>query len=120
MMVAFEVSVNGKRVCTAGMGDYGVLTSILTWVGRRPAESLNGAGTEEELTLEVSALESRSPNPGEHLKWLSETLRVGDSVSIRIAEVDTADPPVERGRQDVDAVERARRAYYERLKREYE
>jgi hypothetical protein len=119
-MLAFEVSVNGKRVCTAGMGDYGVLTSILTWVRRRPAESLNGARIEEELTFEVSALESRKPNPGEHLKWLSEALHVGDSVSIRIVEVDTADPPVERSRQDVDAIERSRRAYYERLKREYE
>ena len=54
-----------------------------------------------------------------NLKWLSESLRVGDSISIRIVEVEAADPPVERRRDDPEAVERSRRRYYEQLKREY-
>jgi hypothetical protein len=34
-MIAFEVFVNGKRVCTAGVGEYGVMSSILSLVKKR-------------------------------------------------------------------------------------
>jgi len=30
-MIAFEVSLNGNKVCNAGVGDVGVLTTIITW-----------------------------------------------------------------------------------------
>jgi hypothetical protein len=119
-MIAFEVSLNGKLVCTAGIGDFGVLTSILTWVRRRPAYSRNGDTVEEELTFEVSGRDSREPTASENLTWLSETLDVGDNVSIRIVEVDTADPPLARTRDDPDTIERSRRQYFEQLTREYD
>ena len=36
MNVRFEVSVNGKRLCTAGLDSYGVLSAVLSSVERNP------------------------------------------------------------------------------------
>jgi hypothetical protein len=118
-MIAFEVTLNGNRVCTAGVDDFGVLSTILTWVRRRPELSRDGNTIEEELTAEVSALDSRDPIAGEHLKWLSERLRVGDSISIRIVDVEKVDAAISRYRNDPEVDARTKRQYYERLKREY-
>src|SRR5207244_13340347 len=57
-MIAFEVSLNRKRVCTAGVPDFGVLSAILSWVRRRPDQSRGGKTIEEELTAEVGGLHS--------------------------------------------------------------
>ena len=35
-MLAFEIHVNGKRLCTAGIGEFGVLAANLIWVGSEP------------------------------------------------------------------------------------
>ena len=118
-MIAFEVTLNENRVCTAGVEDFGVLSTIVTWVRRRPEYSRNDNTIEEELTAEVSALDSRDSTAGEHLKWLSETLRVGDSISIRIVDVESGDAATSRYRNDPEADARAKRQYYEQLKREY-
>ena len=118
-MIAFEVNLNGKLICTASIEDIGVLTSMLTCVRRR-ARSQSHSGIEEELTFDVTALDGHDPKQTEHLKWLSEALHAGDSISIRIVEVEAADPPVERYRDDPEAVERAKRRYFDQMKREYE
>jgi hypothetical protein len=60
-MIAFEVSLNGKRVCTAGVQDFGVLSAIVSWVRRRPAQSRDGKTIEEELTVEVGGLVTEAP-----------------------------------------------------------
>jgi hypothetical protein len=87
---------------------------------RRRAHSQSHSGIEEELTFDVSALDGHDPKWTEHLKWLSKALHVGDSISIRIVEVEAADPPVERYRDDPEAVERAKRRYFDQMKREYD
>ena len=118
-MIAFQVSRNGKLLCTAGIEDVGVLTSMLTWVRRRTHTQSHG-GIEEELTFDVTALDGHDPKQNENLKWVSEALHVGDSISIRIVDVEAADPPVERDRDDPEAVERAKRRYFYQMKREYD
>src|SRR5262249_30241625 len=39
---AFVVRVNGKRLCTAGVGPNGVLTAIVNWVGGGPRRDAEG------------------------------------------------------------------------------
>ena len=46
-MVCFEVHINGVTVCTAGVGDLGVLSAILTWVKRDPARCPEGTDQDE-------------------------------------------------------------------------
>jgi hypothetical protein len=110
-MIAFTVELNGTPLCTAGIGDAGVLTTILTWVKRKTDQS-------EELTLEVGGL-GYEPDGDVHLKWVNRQLTVGDELCVRVIEADEVDVPKVRYQDDPALVAREKRRYYERLKREY-
>jgi hypothetical protein len=104
-MIAFQVTVNGSEVCTAGISDFGVVSAIVTWVRRTPAKSADGKSIEEELTFHVGGLDS------EHLNWLRTTLNVGDTVTVRILDNAHVDAPGERRKEDPQEVARAQRRY---------
>lgn len=89
-MIAFKVSLNGKRVCTAGVRDFGVVSAIVSWVRRKPENSRRKKGIEEELTAEIGGLDGDSRA---HLNWLSRRLRVGDRVTVEVVETDIVDKP---------------------------
>ncbi len=91
-MKAFVVRVNGKRLCTAGIGPDGVLSAIVNWVGggaRRTAEGHFG--------FHVGGLDSRTD---EHVGWQTPELRVGDKVTVEIVEAEHVDPEAERHAAD--------------------
>jgi hypothetical protein len=115
-MIAFQVAVNNREMCTAGVNDSGVISAIITWVRRTPEKSADGESIEEELTFDVLGLDSIT---GEHLKWLKTRLAVGDTITVRIVDRSRIDSPCERRKEDPEEIARAQRRYYERLKREY-
>ena len=123
-MICFEIFVNGKKICTAGIdSEFGVLTSILTWVKR----DLNQFSSEdrhemleEELDFNVGGHISYGKNDYENLDWIKKSLSLGDEIKIRIVESAKADEPLNRARSDPDLVEKQKRKYFERLKKEYE
>jgi len=85
---AFVVSVNGRKVCTAGIGPDGVLSTILHWVGggpRRPPEGTFG--------FRVGGLDSRT---NEHVDWDTPAVNVGDLICIHIVETEDVDPECRR------------------------
>lgn len=86
-MRAFKVSLNGKKLCQAGVGERGVLSAIVNWVaGDRGAD----------LFMEVGGLASE-----EHVAWIRQKhLRVGDEIRIKIVEAGSVDRPVEKRRID--------------------
>lgn len=82
-MIAFEVTVNGVRVGTIGVGDNGYLTATIHWVGTD--------GVSSEVGMGYGGIDARTD---EHVYWpRPPDLNVGDVVSIRIIETDAADPP---------------------------
>ena len=84
-MHAFEVSLNGKKLCVAGGGDAGVLTALVNWVGK---------GGDGDCGLEVGGLITPSR---QHLSWIpSRPLKVEDEVHIRIVETDRVDEPLQK------------------------
>jgi hypothetical protein len=86
-MHAFEIHLNGKRLCLAGIGNDGVLTAMASWVGR------DGKG----FFLEVGALNP----PDEDVMWIRQKpLRAGDQLHIKILEATSVDEPVARHRMD--------------------
>ena len=88
-MRAFEVSVNGERLCLAGIGDDGVLTTIVNWLARPGDGSLH---------LEVGGLISPTK---EHVTWVRQKpLSVGDNVQVKIVEIEAADNPITKYRLD--------------------
>ena len=81
-MIAFEVLVNGEKLCTAGVGDKGVLTANI--VGPKSPR------------LRVGGLHNE-----EHVLWISHRpmaleLKVGDEVTVRIVETEVVDEPIQR------------------------
>lgn len=115
-MIAFEVTLNGNRVCTAGIKEWGVLSAIVTWVRRQSEQGPDAGNVSEEIGLDVGGLDSTK---GEHLKWILTALQVGDAITIRVVETVEVDTPQERRQDDPEANARGKRKYYEQLKREY-
>jgi hypothetical protein len=99
-MRAFEVSLNGKKLCLAGIGDDGVLTTIVNWVTRR------GEG---DLFLEVGGLISLTE---EHVSWIKQKpLSVGDKIQVKIVEASSADKPTKKYRMDPAEQLRSQKRY---------
>ncbi len=78
-MIAFELSVNGEKLCTAGVGDKGILNAII--------------GGPNPLHLRVGGLSKEK-----HLQWITPRpktfeLKAGDEITIRIVETDVVDEP---------------------------
>jgi len=109
-MIAFEVTVNGKRVCTAGLDRLGVISTTLTYVQRKD---------KAELDFNVGGLLSHQKEGDEYVTWIKETLKPGDSITIQIVEAAESNEPKERRREAPKTEAQRERAYRERLKREY-
>lgn len=76
-MLCFEVWRNDEKLTTAGISESGVLSFILTWVGKEPNDSAIAAsspGTIPGMSCHVGGLEGMS-----HLGWYeTEELKIGD------------------------------------------
>ena len=122
MMTAFEVRLNGKSLCTAGIGRNGVLTAIATWV-RRAAPTTEATRPrkrrKEELDLRVGGLAHDRDGANVHVEWAVRSLRHGDEIRIRVVQAERVSRPRRRKREDPRLVEKQKRRYYEHLKRQY-
>ena len=116
-MIAFEVQINGQKVCTAGLGDFGVLTAVLSWVGSRASEKSPGG---EALTLHVGGLTDNQKSVDEFVEWVKDLLTVGDEVKIKIIETSKADEASQRYQREAAEHLQGAREYYEQLKAESE
>lgn len=123
-MICFEVHINGKKACTAGIeSEYGVLTSILTWVKRDLSKfplEVRDTIQKEELNLNLAGHISHGENDNENLDWIRQSVSIGDEITIKIIEADNYDKPHKRRRSDPDFVEKQKRNYFNRLKKEDE
>ena len=96
-MRAFEIYINGERLCLAGVSNAGIFTAIIEYLG----------GDEEHLHFGVGGL--LIPEQ-EHVTWQDRSLSVGDDVRIRTLESDKVDAPTERSprnpKHDIQAQKR--------------
>jgi hypothetical protein len=97
-MRAFKINLNGKRICVAGAGADGVLTTHIDYVGQ-------GSG---HLRLAVTGLFTKTD---EHAIWATLGLKVGDKVQVTVVETDLVDKPKKRYRPDSKSSERNQKAY---------
>jgi len=118
-MICFDVRVNGDKVCTAGIGKFGVMSAMVNWVRRHPRPELKLPRT-KQLELNVGGFcRQSSTGDGEHLRWLARALKVGDKVTISVLDKDTYDEPKRREPYIARVEEQHEREYYERLKKKY-
>ena len=115
-MICLEVTVNGKAVCTAGVGEYGLLTLLLTWV-KCPPEELHD---DRDERTGVPQLAVGGLHGSVSLEWLHPKLKlqVGDEVSVRIVEREQSDEPMTRSQHP--SSEEMMRQSYEYLKGRFE
>jgi len=106
-MRAFDVYLNKKRLCVAGIGDAGVLTAVL--------DQVIGKGR-NELLLRVAGLVSST---GEHLDWTDVNLKVGDEVRVKIIKSASADKPRKRSRRDPTQDVRAQKRYVREMAKKF-
>lgn len=94
-MIAFEVKLNGKRVCIAGADDLGVLTTDVTAVGKLGQKTVPARpdDTTGEIHYSIGGLTSRpDPDKDVHVRWKSVApLKVGDVIEVRILETEKVD-----------------------------
>jgi hypothetical protein len=106
-MLCFEVYRNGTKLCTAGVGDCGVLTAFVTYVANGPEKLARWAAegiTDLEpvrLNVSVGGLDTHDEaQAGEHLNWIDSPLLAGDEIVVRIVDGAQADPPKKRRRRN--------------------
>jgi len=102
-MLAIEVTVNGRRVCVAGL-PAGAVTATVATVNRPPRRQTRQrrSGTARSAHLAVSGYTETST--AHEFPWWVPTnaiprLRVGDRVMLRIVDVLHPDRPRSRRRQ---------------------
>jgi hypothetical protein len=100
-MIAFEVKLNGKRICIAGAEDLCVLSANVAASGKLGVKTVPSGRQDNsapEVFYSVGGLTGRpDPKKDVHLRWKSVVpLTVGDRLEVTILEVKKADRPKSR------------------------
>lgn len=94
-MIAFEVRLNGKRICRAGAEDLAVLSTIVSACGKLGKKTVPArpGQTSGEVHYSVGGLTSRSdPKKDVHVRWKSiAPLKVGDVLLVKVLETEKVD-----------------------------
>ena len=77
-MVAFEIHVNGKHLVTAGVGNDGVVSTILSWAIGPPPRVPHG-----RMHFGVGGADAT-----DHLQWSVPEVGVGDEITIKLVNVE--------------------------------
>ena len=122
-MVAFDVFRNDERLCTAGVGDFGVLTACVTWVAHQPGklEQLTAEGISEppaQLNIQVGGLRSNEGAAALQVRWVDATLRTGDEIKIQVVDASRVDTATTEYRNDPGKDVEAKKSYVRRLAKE--
>lgn len=88
-MKAFEIHLNGLHLFTAGIGENGVLSTVITWVGGSPPRPNAG------FFFRAGGVDGGT---GEHVEWSVPAIGVGDEVTVKIIETDQVSPEHHRHR----------------------
>ena len=58
-MIAFEVRLNGERICVAGIGSHGVVAQHLSWSQREPKADSNEKSERPKAHFHIGGLVNR-------------------------------------------------------------
>lgn len=126
-MLAFELFVDDRRICLAGMEDWSVMSVILSAVRPREGGERSRPG---QLDVAAGGLSETDENGASyHARWERIDLQVGSRVTINLVETDQPDPPIRRYRSDREVqepafteeeIEEMEREDYQRLKAKFE
>jgi hypothetical protein len=107
-MRALKVSLNGERLCVAGIDGDCVLNTMVDHIAGRRGRP--------ELYLRVGGLISAT---GDHLIWRNMRLKDGDEVTVKIVQTDRADRPKRKYHMDSAENEKNTKAYVLAIAKKY-
>jgi hypothetical protein len=91
-MIAYQITINGKKVATAGLRQ-GVVSAIANWVFI-PSEVAEDPDKDWHASFSLAGLDDLT---SENVKWFRRGLKVGDEITLKLIETDLpADEPTER------------------------
>ena len=115
-MTVFDVYLNGRKMCRAGVGNEGVLTALVSWAHVQPPRATRTRGrARNETQLQVGGLAHDT-----HRTWVGRKLKPGDRVTVSVVKADTFDQPARLESSNPARREEQERRYYERLTRKYD
>ena len=121
-MLAIEVSVNGRRVCVAGL-PIGAVTASVATVNRLPRRQIRQRRARPARTAHLTVSGYTETATTHEFPWWVPTamprLRIGDSVMLRVVDVRRPDKPRTRRRQAKRPLEHYEHREYLRLKAKY-
>jgi hypothetical protein len=98
-VLGFEIWKNGEKLATAGVSESGVISFMLTWVGKGAGASshaTNGAAV-DGLDLRVGGIDASDPSGEQSVEWIEDMgLRVDDDIRIKVVSTDAVDAPKRR------------------------
>jgi hypothetical protein len=106
-MRAFEISLNGKRFCLAGIGKDGVLSTTITYVPFRKRR---------ETRLYVGGIVLPQD---EHVFWKESILHLGDELRLKVVEKGAVDAPRERVPRDPAAEVKSQKQYVRKMAKKF-
>lgn len=86
-MLCIEVWLNGERLCTGGLEDFGTLWVDFHW--HNTPEQRDGWRTNPALSMS-GVLEKA---PFQSLSWLRRAVGIGDEITFKLIEAENFDPP---------------------------
>ena len=99
-MLCFEIRKNGKKLTVAGVRESGVVSFMLSWVGKGEGASAQAAaagGAVPGLHWRVGGIDSSDPAGGENVEWVENPkLKIGDELRVRLIAAESADEPSRR------------------------
>ena len=117
--VAFDIFVNGKKPCRAGVGELGVISAGVSWVRRAASTSENAGATSEELFLDVGGLYHDAAGSNLHPHWAHVRLAPGDRVNVRIVRAASFDPASRVSVSTAADIKRGEERYLEHVGKEH-
>src|SRR5258706_265531 len=127
-MIAFEIEIDGERYVVAGVEDWSILSMHIT--AKRAERDNVPTGEPPDVDASAGGLTLYDADRiSYHFRWPRKDLAVGSSVTVKIIETSSADPPVNRYRSDREVQEnpfteeewkQMRHDDYLKLKQEFE
>lgn len=91
-MICLKVSTNGDSFCVAGVGNHGCISAFVNWVNIEGDEGEPQQPVQpDDVLLNVSGF--TSDQAPVHWGDIAHHLAVGDTVSIEVVDLASADPP---------------------------
>src|SRR5258708_3548202 len=94
-MFCFEVWKNEERLAVAGVRESGVVSFILSWVGKEPDASSvasTAQGAIPDLHCSVGGIDTSDPDGDKRVEWVDNSdLKLGDELRVRLISANSAD-----------------------------